>query len=132
MVRLMLRSFSSLVGAVACLALGSQALAAGHIAALVPQIKPPPAPELRDRFHEAVARGLLSGGDDVVPSTEVRLRLGGSDEMLNCSGVGACVARAVQTMRVDRVVATEITATGKDYTIRVRLLDPVGRELAKV
>ena len=31
------------------------------LAALVPQVRPPAAPELRDRFHEAVTRGLSGG-----------------------------------------------------------------------
>jgi hypothetical protein len=127
----MSRSSSSLIAVLACLVAGSPALAAGRIAALVPQIKPPPAPELRDRFHEAVSRGLATGGDEVVPASEVRLRLGGSDETLNCAGVGACLPRAVQIIRVEHVVATDIAATGKDYTIHLRLLDPTGRELAK-
>lgn len=112
-------------------ATATTASAAGRVAALVPQIKPPAAPELRDRFHEAVTRGLQTGPDEVVSAAEVRLRLGASEELLNCGGAGACVARAAQSLRTDRVVSTEIEASGKDYTIKLRLLDAVGRELAK-
>jgi hypothetical protein len=108
------------------------ASAAGRVAALVPQIKPPAAPELRDRFHEAVTRGLQAAGEDAVAASEVRLRLGASEELLGCAGTGPCVARATQALRVDRAVATEIDVTGKDYTIKLRLVDAVGRELTKV
>ena len=127
-----LRSAAPLLGVGLVLVLGGSASAADRVAALVPQIRPPAAPELRDRFHEAVTRGLQLGSEEVVPAGEVRLRLGASDEMLNCSGTGGCVARAAQALRANHLVATEVDATGKDYTIKVRLLDPVGRELAKV
>jgi hypothetical protein len=108
-----------------------QAFAAGRVAALIPQIRPAASPEVRDRFHEAVTRGLQSGADEVVSAAEVRLRLGASEELLNCAGGGSCVARAAQTLRIDRVVSSEIDVSGKDYTIKLRLLDAVGRELAK-
>ena len=113
------------------LACGSAA-AAPKVAALVPTIKPPAAPELRDRFHEAVTRGLTAGGDDTIGAAEVRLRLGASDELMSCNGVGPCVARAAQALHIDRAVASEIDVNGKDYVIKLRLLDAVGRELAKV
>src|SRR5437588_2670211 len=105
----------------------ASAASADRLAALVPQVKPAPPVELRDRFHEAITRGLQSGGTEVIPAAEVRLRLGASDEMLNCAGVGPCVARSVQALSADRVVASEISVAGKDYVIRLRLLDPVGR-----
>jgi hypothetical protein len=123
-----LRSVASLL----VLLVSSTAVAAPKLAALVPTVKPPAAPELRDRFHEAVTRGLTAGGEDVIGAAEVRLRLGASEELLNCSGPGACVARVAQTLHVDRAVATEIDVNGKDYVIKLRLLDAVGRELAKV
>ena len=110
----------------------SSALAANKVAALVPQIKPQAAPELRDRFHEAVTRGYATGGDEVIGAAEVRLRLGASDEMLNCAGSGPCVARIAQNLHIDRAVASEIDINGKDYVIKLRLVDAVGRELAKV
>jgi hypothetical protein len=119
-----------LLGA-ACLFTASAA-SADRVAALVPQVRPAPPVELRDRFHEAITRGLPSGGTEVIPAAEVRLRLGTSDEMLNCVGVGPCVARSVQALTADRVVASEVNVTGKDYVIKLRMLDPVGREIAKV
>ncbi len=122
-----LRSVASLL-----ILLASSSAMAAKVAALVPQIKPPAAPELRDRFHEAVTRGYATGGDEVIGAAEVRLRLGASDEMLNCAGTGPCVARIAQNLRIDRAVATEIDVNGKDYVIKLRLVDAVGRELAKV
>ena len=107
----------------------TSALAAPHVAALIPLTKPTAAPELRDRFHEAVTRGF---GDDALGAAEVRLRIGASEEMLGCTGPGACVARIAQNLRVDRLIASEIDVNGKDYVIKLRLLDAVGRELAKV
>ena len=125
-----LQSAATLLGFGACLVLGGSASASGRIGALVPTIRPLSAPEVRDRFHEAVTRGLQTGGDDVVVAAEVRLRLGAAEELLNCAGTGACVARAAQALRADRVVATDIEIVGKDYTVKMRLLDAVGRELA--
>src|SRR5881227_2696345 len=126
-----LQSAATLLGFGACLLLAGSVSAAGRIGALVPQIRPQAAPEVRDRFHEAVTRGLQGGGDEVVVAAEVRLRLGATEEMLNCGGTGACVARAAQALRVDRLVATDIDIAGKDYSIKMRLLDGVGRELAR-
>ena len=108
------------------------AAAAPKLAALVPQMKPIGAPEVRDRFHEAVTRGLTAAGDDVLGAAEVRLRLGASQELLDCAGTGACMARVAQTLGIDRGVASEIDVNGKDYVIKLRLVDAVGRELAKV
>jgi hypothetical protein len=122
---------AALLGFAACMAVASPSFA-DRLAALVPQVKPPPPPELRDRFHEAISRGLQGSGVEVLPAAEVRLRLGSSDEMLNCSGVGPCVARSAQALGADRLVAADIGITGKDYTIKLRMLDPVGREVAKV
>jgi hypothetical protein len=107
----------------------TSAVAAPHVAALIPLTKPTAAPELRDRFHEAVTRGF---GEDALGAAEVRLRIGASEEMLACTGPGPCVPRIAQNLRVDRVIASEIDVTGKDYVIKLRLLDAVGRELAKV
>ena len=130
-----LRSVASLLVVVvsSCVVLASSpALAASRVAALVPVVKPPAAPELRDRFHEAVTRGYAPSGDEVIAAAEVRLRIGASDEMLNCAGTGPCVARIAQNLRIDRAIASEIDANGKDYVIKLRLVDAVGRELAKV
>src|SRR5690349_17070926 len=92
------------------------AAAAPRVAALVPAMKPGAAPELRDRFHEAVTRGIsTAGGVELVPSGEVRMRLAISEEQLNCAGPGICAARASLTLRTDRLVATELNVVGKTY-----------------
>ncbi len=122
---------ASLVG-LGILTISGVAAATPHLAALVPQVRPLGAPEVRDRFHEAVTRGLQAGGDDVLGAAEVRLRLGSSEELLGCTGTGPCMARVAQALQVDRGVAAEIDVNGKDYVIKLRMLDPVGRELAKV
>jgi hypothetical protein len=111
---------------------GARAEATPLVAALVPQLKPSAAPELRDRFHEAITRGLGGNGFDVISAGEVKLRLGDSEEQLNCAGAGACAARASTTLRTERLIAAEITINGKDYAIRLHLLDPAGRELGHV
>ncbi|MCU1277610.1 MAG: hypothetical protein JWM53_1156 [bacterium] len=123
---------ASLCGLLVLVGSGTAVAAGARVAALVPQVRPTAAPELRDRFHEAVTRGLAANGDEVVGAAEVRLRLGATEEMLSCNGSGACVARAAQTLRTDRLVASEIDVNGKDYVVKLRLLDAVGRELAKV
>jgi hypothetical protein len=130
-----LRGVASLVGwgalVVTILAPGVAA-ATAHVAALVPQVRPLGAPEVRDRFHEAVTRGLQAAGDEVLGAAEVRLRLGSSEELLGCTGTGPCMARVAQTLHIDHGVASEIDVNGKDYVIKLRLVDAVGRELAKV
>ncbi|HEY2746617.1 MAG TPA: hypothetical protein VGL86_18430 [Polyangia bacterium] len=126
-----LRSVASLMGLGLMLVSGA-ATAAPHLAALTPQVKPPGAPEVRDRFHEAVVRGLQTAGDDVLGAAETRLRLGASEELMSCAGTGPCMARVAQALHVDRGVASEIDVNGKDYVVKLRLVDAVGRELAKI
>jgi hypothetical protein len=113
-------------------ALPASALAAGRVAALVPEVRPNATPELQSRFHEAVTRGLASGDLEVVPAGEVKLRLGVSDELLGCATPGPCVPRAALILRTDKVVLADVNAIGKDYTIKLLLLDGAGRELAHV
>lgn len=126
-----LRRAAPLVGVGVVLLVSGAVSAAERVAALVPQVVPPAAPEVRDRFHEAVTRGLSAAGE-VVPAGEVRLQLGSSPELFGCAGTGGCVARAAQALHADRLVATEVDVNGKDYVIKMRLVNPVGRELTKV
>src|SRR3954465_12764745 len=107
------------------------ALAAPRAAALVPAMRPAAAVELRDKFHDAVSRGLSSSGRDVLAPAEVRMRLSGNDEQLQCSSAGACAARAAASLRVEYTVGSEVVIAGKDYPYRLRLLDASGKELAK-
>jgi hypothetical protein len=119
------------VAFVAQLAFASHAFAAGKVAALVPQVRPNATPELQNRFHESISRGLAGPDAEVIPPSEVRLRIGVSDELLNCGGPGICAARAATALHADKVVAAEITQTGKDYTIHLVMLDAAGREVAR-
>jgi hypothetical protein len=105
------------------------AIAAPKVAALVPVLRPSGAAELRDKFQDAVTRGIADGGADAIPTGEVRMRLAGTDAF-TCSGAGPCAQKAAMTLHADNTVATELVIAGKDYTIRLKLLDSVGRELA--
>jgi hypothetical protein len=105
--------------------------------ALAPQIKSAGVtPELRDKFHESVVKGLASlagpsgpGGElgEVVPAPETRRALG--EELLSCGGQASCLPKALAALRVNRLVATELTVVGKSYTISLRLYDGQGHEL---
>jgi hypothetical protein len=115
---------------VAALVSAGPALAAPKVAALVPTLRPSGSAELRDKFHEAVTRGLTSAGLDAVPSGEVRMRLSGTDEF-TCSAAGTCAARAATSLRADHTVGTEVVIAGKDYTYRLKLLDAAGKEIGR-
>jgi hypothetical protein len=104
---------------------------AGKVAALIPQVRPNASPELQNRFHEAVSRGLAGPDADVVPTGEVRLRLAESAELLGCAQPGICAARAATALKTERVVAVEVSAFGKDYIVRLVMLDSAGREIAR-
>ena len=111
---------------------GSASAEGIRAAALAPQLKGVAStPELRDKFHEAVLKGLqgLAAGSEseVLSGAETRSRLG--EDLLGCSGQAPCLPRATSALRANRVVATEITVAGKSYTIALRLYDGQGREL---
>jgi hypothetical protein len=105
------------------------AFAAPKVAALVPTLRPSGAAELRDKFQDAVTRGIADGGVDAIPTGEVRMRLAGTDAF-TCSGAGPCAQKAATTLRADHTVASELVIAGKDYTIRLKLLDGTGKEVA--
>ena len=109
----------------------SVAHAAPRIAALIPSLRGSAPTELKDRFQDAVTRGITAAGVEAVAAGEVRMRIGTSEEVLSCSGPGPCAAKIAGTLRVEHTVASEIVAAGKDYTIRLKLLDATGRELAR-
>lgn len=129
-----------------CIVLGASALS-GHAAAqairagaLAPQIKSGGnTPELRDKFHEAVLRGLssLNGPSgprgelgEVISIWETRQKLG--EELMSCGGQAACLGRAIAALRVNRLFSTELSVAGKSYTISMRLFDGQGHELTHV
>jgi len=97
-----------------------------RVAPMVPIMKPTPSLELREKFQEAVARGL----GDTVPTNEVRVKLLSATDLFDCAG-GPCIARVATLLRVDRIVVTEIDQTGKTYAIKVHVFDGEGHELGK-
>jgi hypothetical protein len=110
----------------------TSALAAPRGAALVPSLKPSASPELRDRMHESVTRGLQNAGLEVIPAGEIRMRLGVSEEMMNCSAPGTCAARVGLLLRTDVMIGADIIINGKDYAIKLRAIDAAGREIGKL
>ncbi len=105
--------------------------------ALAPQFKGASStPELRDKFHDSIVRGLgaLTGPSgpngelgEVISASDARARLG--EELIGCGGQASCLAKATAALRVNRLVATELTVIGKSYTISLRLYDGQGHEL---
>ena len=126
---------------IACVALAMAGSAASaqsiRAAALAPQWKGGGnTPELRDKFHESVVRGLGSltvptgpNGElgEVMTVQETKQRLG--EELLACSGQASCMSRALAALHINRLVATELSAVGKSYNISMRLFDGEGHEL---
>lgn len=91
----------------------------------------PPGSVLRERFHDAVARGLQQGapaGISVLSGGDVRAQLSG--DLASCSGTG-CATPAARALSVDRLVVTEIAVTGKNYSISLRVVDPSGTETSR-
>jgi hypothetical protein len=116
---------------VAGLLIATPLWAAGRVAPLVPKLNPLGASEIRDRFHDAIARGLERPNAEVVAAPEVRLRLGSSEELIGC-GAGPCLARVAGELHVDQLVASDIDVIGKQYTIKLRALSPSGRLLGQI
>lgn len=111
----------------AVLAASVPALAAGPIAVLPPQLKPAGPAELRDRYHDAIVKGM-SKNPDVIPADEVRKTLAASPDLAACTG-GPCVAKAAAALGAEKVVTVEIEDVGKNYTIKTRFYDAGGREI---
>jgi hypothetical protein len=84
---------------------------------------------MRDRFHDALARGLQQGGEgDVIPPAEVRSRFSGSEEMQRCTS-GPCLLRASRDLKADRLALAEVTISGRNYVMTLRLFDQGGAEM---
>lgn len=117
--------------ALACLVVTCSAAQAGaaRVAPLIPQIEPAGRTELRDRFHDALARGLQQGGEgDVISAAEVRSRLSGSEEMQRCTS-GPCLLRASRDLKADRLALAEVAVSGRNYVMTLRLFDQGGAEM---
>lgn len=102
-----------------------------RVAPLVPKLNPAAPNEIRDRFHDAIAHGLERSNAEIVAAPEVRLRLGSSEELLGC-GQGPCLERAATELHADQLVAADIDVVGKQYTIKLRSLNPAGQVLGQV
>jgi hypothetical protein len=98
-----------------------------RLVALAPQIKPSAANEIRDRFHEAVVRGLSTGAD-VVPVADVRMWATGDPQLFQCDA-GPCAAQITSLMKADRAVITSVEQVGKTYTVKMRAFDTQGEEV---
>jgi hypothetical protein len=126
-------------GAVGVVALTPSPASAQAIraAALPPQLKgTDTSPELRNKFEDAVVRGLATLNGPAGPNGELgevmtaaatRARLG--DELSACAGTPACLPRAVASLGVNRLFATDLSINGKTYTMSLKLYDRQGHEL---
>src|SRR5579883_2869858 len=97
-----------------------------RVVALAPQMKPPTANEIRDRYHEAIVRGL-SQGADVVPVADVRMWATGDPQLFQCAE-SSCATQVASLMKADRVVVSTIEIAGKEYAIKLRAFDARGAE----
>jgi hypothetical protein len=106
----------------------SGALAARAVP-MAPQIRPAPSQEIRDKFHEAIVKGM--GGEvEVVLPAEVKVKLYSAPDLLECTG-GACIAKVAANLRADRVVVSDIDQIGKNYAIKILIFDAAGAEVGK-
>ncbi len=113
--------------AVLCTLLFAATAQAGRVIPLPPRLQPTESDVLRDRFHEAVERGL--GGEvELVKASEVRNRLSSAPDLFQC-GSSACMVRVAAVLHADRIVASEILQEGKSYTIKLRVFDAEGHEI---
>ena len=123
----------SLVGAVL---LFSPSLFAARLAVLAPKVDAdsPVSEGRRNKMHDALAQGLsdVAGADfTVLSGEEVRQRLSGSADVLNCQK-GGCIAQASSQLQLDRVIVAQITMKtavgGSAYQIRLTAIDPTGKQ----
>ena len=115
------RPWPAFVFAVVAAALAPLTAHAGRIAVLAPQLKPPGAAELRDRFHDSAVQGIAKAGE-VVSAAEVRDKLASRPDLLNCVS-GGCIAGAAAALGAERIVTMEVEYVGKDYSIRIHAFD---------
>ena len=101
---------------------------AGKLAALPLRMDGAPTDPRRERFLEAVTRGLQQGvaaGLTVSSSAEVRGQLSG--DLATCVD-GPCITSVAKALGVERVVISEVAIAGKNYSITLRLVDSSGTE----
>ncbi|MCC6746842.1 MAG: hypothetical protein IT371_04235 [Deltaproteobacteria bacterium] len=109
---------------VACVVGGLVAAWAGaargeDLAPLPPKMEPAKAGEIVARFHDALGKGLRSGGMKIVDPSAVRTKLRAAAEG-GCFE-GACVSAAQGTLGTSRAATAKISTAGKNYSIEVRI-----------
>lgn len=103
--------------------------AAERIAALTP-IVPDAAPEIVERLHDAVLRGLTEGGRSAVPAAEVRELVALRADLESCRR-GPCVRALSDALRAQRILSSTVEIAGKNYNMSLELLGGgTGRVLA--
>lgn len=93
---------------------------AQQVAPLVPHFEAPMGAEMIIRFHEAMAKGLKSGGLKVISAETVRKKLGLKPELAGCFS-GMCKDRAQGMLGLKRLAVAKVSTIGKNYTIAIRL-----------
>jgi len=105
------------------------AAAAERIAAL-PPVVPDAEPEIVERLHDAVVRGLTEGGRSAVPVAEVRELVGARADLAGCRQ-GPCVRGFSVALNAQRVASPTVDIAGKNYHVTIDLLGGgTGRVLA--
>ncbi len=126
-----LRRCAALVLGAAGLFVATVAQAAPRFAVLLPEVQPAVTPELAQRFHEAVAQGFQSSAIDIIPPAETRMRLSAVADLDHCAG-GPCTQHAAAVLGVGAVVTIHLSALGKDYSLKLAVVDRAGQEVARV
>ncbi len=93
---------------------------AQKVAPLVPQMEAPMAPGLIIRFHDAMAKGLRTGGLKVIPAKTVRAKLKMKVDQAGCFR-GMCLDTARRLLGIERLAVAKVSTVGKNYTIAVRI-----------
>lgn len=109
-----------------------------HAAALPPVFKNNTgSPELQAKFQDLVLQGLavLDGPSgpkrelgEVLNAGQTRDQLG---DLQACGNDPSCLPRITHALAVNRLFTTEVTVSGKSYTIAMRVYDGSGRELSQ-
>lgn len=88
----------------------------------------------RGKFHETLIAGLSGAGGDVtvLRADEVRSRLAGRAELINCQ-FGACLGKVASALEVDRLIVPRIgvrdAVGGAAYKISIAVYDRAGNPL---
>jgi len=114
-----IKTFKIFVG-IGCLLAVSTTAQAQQVAPLVPKFSPAKVDALVIRFHEAMGKGLRTGGLQVISPKTVRSRMNIGVTNAGCFE-GACLSNARSLLGLNRLATTKVEVVGKSYTIEVRL-----------